>query len=116
MKSFAFYFFPGPGRRSACLRLLPELFSAFPVGKSPPSQLGPVTNLSLHLRVTTEDNWEDRRWEKDCSAMVRVRKVAGLEHLALVAYRELVVDMAGKIEEAVRGKQMGLGMEQEVGV
>ena len=47
--------------------------------------------------------------------MVRVRKVAGLEHLALVAYRELVVDMAGKIEEAVRGKQMGLGMEQEVG-
>ena len=38
-----------------------------------------------------------------------------MEHLALVAYRELVVDMAGKIEEAVRGKQMGLGMEQEVG-
>ena len=52
--------------------------------------------------------------EKDCSAMVRVRKVVGLDHLALVAYRELVVDMAGKIEEAVRGKQMGLGMEQEV--
>ena len=39
----------------------------------------------------------------------------GLENLALAAYRQLVVDLAGKVEEAVRGKQMGLGMEQEVG-
>ena len=47
--------------------------------------------------------------------MVRVRKVPGLERLALAAYRQLVVDLSGKVEEAVRGKQMGLGMEQEVG-
>ena len=47
--------------------------------------------------------------------MVRVRKVPGLEGLALAAYRQLVVDLAGKVEEVVRGKQMGLGMEQEVG-
>jgi len=46
--------------------------------------------------------------------MVRVRKVPGLERLALAAYRQLVVDLSGKVEEAVRGKQMGLGMEQEV--
>ena len=47
--------------------------------------------------------------------MVRVRKVPGLEGLALAAYRQLVVDLAGKVEEAVRGKQMGLAMEEEVG-
>ena len=47
--------------------------------------------------------------------MVRVRKVLGLEGLALAAYRQLVVDLACKVEEAVRGKQKGLGMEQEVG-
>ena len=47
--------------------------------------------------------------------MVRVRQVPGLEGLALAAYRQLVVDLAGKVEEAVKGKQMGLGMEQEVG-
>ena len=47
--------------------------------------------------------------------MVRVRKVPGLEGLALASYRQLVVDLAGKVEEAVRGKQKGLGMEQEVG-
>ena len=39
----------------------------------------------------------------------------GLEGLALASYRQLVVDLAGKVEEAVRGKQKGLGMEQEVG-
>ena len=47
--------------------------------------------------------------------MVRARKVPGLESLALSAYRQLVVDLAGKVEEAVKGKQLGLGLEQEVG-
>ena len=47
--------------------------------------------------------------------MVRARKVPGLESLALAAYRQLVVDLAGKVEEAVKGKQLGLGLEQEVG-
>ena len=82
---------------------------SFPSWQKPPSQLGPVTNLSLHNYITTGENIVF------CLAMVRVRKVPGLEGLALAAYRQLVVDLAGKVEEAVRGKQKGLGMEQEVG-
>lgn len=91
------------------MRLLAEVFSAFPVGKSSPSQLGPVTNLSLHCTILQQ------QYTQSGLAMVRVRKVPGLERLALAAYRQLVVDLSGKVEEAVRGKQMGLGMEQEVG-